>query len=122
MSPSASLLIMGAVAIVLAVGGLAMSAALSPNRKSRTKLATYECGIAPNVHEDARGRFPIKYYLIAMTFIVFDVEMVFLYPFAVSIGHFGQVMAIPVLIDILLFIVLVLVPYIYEWRRGGLDY
>ena len=122
MSPSASLLIMGAVAIVLAVGGLVLSAVLGPGRKTRTKLGTYECGLHPNVPEDARARFPIKYYLIAMTFIVFDVEMVFLYPFAVSIGHFGQVMAIPVLIDILLFIVLVLVPYIYEWRRGGLDY
>lgn len=122
MSPSASLLIMGAVAIVLAVGGLVLSALLGPVRKNQVKLGTYECGIDSNAHEDARGRFPIKYYLIAMTFIVFDVEMVFLYPFAVSISHFGQVMAIPVLIDILLFIVLVLVPYIYEWRRGGLDY
>ncbi len=118
MSPSASLLIMGAVAIVLAVGGLVLSAVLGPGRKTRTKLGTYECGLDPNVHEDARGRFPIKYFLTAMTFIIFDIEVVFLYPWAVSHDRLG----IPGLLAIAIFLFLVTVPFIYEWRRGGLEW
>ena len=91
MSPSASLLIMGAVAMLVAVGGLAASALLSPNKFSRTKVSTYECGIDPMAFNASQGRFPVKYYLVAMSFIVFDVEVVFLYPWAVSIAEFGGV-------------------------------
>lgn len=122
MTTGAALLIMGAAAIVMAIGGLAMSAVISPNKNNKKKLATYECGIDPAVHDDGYGRFPIKFYLVAMTFIVFDVEMVFLYPWAVTIPHFGRVLAVPALIAMLVFIALITVPYLYEWRRGGLDY
>lgn len=122
MSTGGALLIMGTVAVALAVGGLAMSALLSPNKANKKKLATYECGIDPTAHDQGIGRFPIKYYLVAMTFIVFDVEMVFLYPWAVSIPHFGRALAVPALIGMLVFIALITVPYLYEWRRGGLDY
>lgn len=122
MSPAASLLILGVVALAIAIGGLAASAVLSPNKKNKRKLATYECGIDPIAHDDGFGRFPIKYYLVAMTFIVFDVEMVFLYPWAVSIEHFGPGLAVPALLTMLTFLALITVPYLYEWRRGGLDY
>lgn len=64
------------------------------------------------------GRFPIKYYLTAMTFIIFDIEVVFLFPWAVSfeqLGAFG-------LIAVLTFIFLITVPFVYEWRRGGLEW
>lgn len=108
--------------MVIAIGGLAMSALLSPNKTNKRKIATYECGIDPTAHDDGFGRFPIKYYLVAMTFIVFDVEMVFLYPWAVSIVHFGKALAVPALLAMLFFIALITVPYFYEWRRGGLDY
>ena len=101
-NPYVPLLIMAAAAMVLALGGLGASAILGPTRKNRTK----------------RGRFPVRYYLVAMTFIVFDIEVVFMYPWAVSfnqLGLFG-------LIAMLTFIAVITVPYIYEWRRGGLDY
>lgn len=122
MSPATAILIMGLVALVVAVGGLVASAVFSPNKKNKAKIRTYECGIDPFAHDDGQGRFPVKYYLVAMTFIIFDVEMVFLYPWAVSIVEFGKDLAIPALIAILSFIALITVPYIYEWRRGGLDY
>lgn len=122
MTPGAALLIMGAVALVVGIGGLVASAVLSPNKPTARKLATYECGIDPIAKGQGYGRFPIKYYLVAMTFIVFDVEMVFLYPWAVSLAHFGRELAVPALLAMLFFIGLITVPYIYEWRRGGLDY
>ncbi|QWW19876.1 NADH-quinone oxidoreductase subunit A [Schaalia sp. 19OD2882] len=117
-NPYVPLLIMVAAAFLLAVGGLAASALLGPSKKSRTKADNYECGIDPlsdNLHE---GRFPVRYYLVAMTFIIFDIEVVFMYPWAVSfnmLGLFG-------LVAMLTFIALITVPYVYEWRRGGLNY
>lgn len=117
-NPYAPLLIMVAAALLLALGGLGASAVLGPRKKSRTKVDNYECGIDPlseNLHE---GRFPVRYYLVAMTFIIFDIEVVFMYPWAVSFNHLGLFG----LCTMLTFIALITVPYIYEWRRGGLDY
>jgi len=112
------LLVMAAAAGVLAIGGLVLSAILSPSRFNRIKLENYECGIEPTPNAGGAGRFPVKYYLTAMTFIIFDIEVVFLYPWAVSfeaLGAFGMV-------AMLLFVFLITVPFIYEWRRGGLEW
>ena len=83
------------------------------------KLESYECGIEPSPVQAFRGhRFPVKYYLTAMLFIVFDIEIIFLYPWAVafnSLGMFG-------LIEMILFILSVFVVYAYVWRRGGLEW
>ena len=117
-NPYVPLLIMAAAAMVLALGGLGASAILGPTRKNRTKADNDECGIDPTEQHLERGRFPVRYYLVAMTFIVFDIEVVFMYPWAVSfnqLGLFG-------LVAMLTFIAVITVPYIYEWRRGGLDY
>lgn len=117
-NPYFPLLIMAAVALAVALGGLAMSAILGPTKKNTVKYSNYECGVDP-IHADAEmGRFPVKYYLVAMAFIVFDIEVVFLYPWAVAfdqLGLFG-------LCAMLTFIGLVTVPFIYEWRRGGLEW
>lgn len=121
MSASVALLIMGAIALVVAIGGLAASAVLSPNKFSRTKIATYECGIDPMAFNISQGRFPVKYYLVAMSFIVFDIEVVFLYPWAVSISSFGS-HAWVALAAMMTFVELLAVPFIYEWARGGFDY
>ena len=80
MNPYASLLIMAALALLVAVGGLAMSAIISPARRNRVKVANYECGIDPTPTNTETGRFPVAFYLVGMTFIIFDVEVVFLYP------------------------------------------
>ena len=72
-NPYVPLLIMAAAAMVLALGGLGASAILGPTRKNRTKADNYECGIEPTEQHLERGRFPVRYYLVAMTFIVFDI-------------------------------------------------
>ena len=85
---------------------------------NRSLTDSYECGIDPTPQPIGGGRFPVKYYLTAMLFIVFDIEIVFLYPFAVAFDQlrlFG-------LIEMALFIVTVLVVYGYVWRRGGLEW
>jgi NADH-quinone oxidoreductase subunit A len=116
-NPYVPILVMMGVAGVMALGGVAASAIIGPKRYNRAKMDAYECGIEPTPHAIA-GRFPVKYYLVAMTFIIFDIEVVFLYPWAVAfseVGSFG-------LIAMLSFIFLITVPFIYEWRRGGLEW
>ncbi|MGQ0631296.1 MAG: NADH-quinone oxidoreductase subunit A [Sporichthyaceae bacterium] len=89
-----------------------------PKRYNRAKLDAYECGIEPTPQPVGGGRFPVKYFLTAMLFIIFDVEVIFLYPWAVTFDDFG----IFILAEMMLFIVAVFVPFIYVWRRGGLDW
>ena len=101
-----------------AVFSLVMSALVGPKRYNRAKLDSYECGIQPTPQPVGGGRFPIKYYITAMLFIVFDIEIIFLYPWAV---HFDQ-MALFGLVEMVLFIATVFVAYAYVWRRGGLDW
>ena len=81
-------------------------------------MAAYECGIQPTDQPVGGGRFPVKYYLTAMLFIVFDIEIVFLYPLAVqlhALGWFGFA-------ELAFFIVILLVAYVYIWRKGALNW
>ncbi len=117
-NPYVPLLIMGAVALAVSVGGLLASAVLGPKQKNLVMAQNYECGIDPGPARIEDGRFPVAYYLVAMTFIIFDIEVVFMYPWAVSfdiLGPFG-------LLSVLLFLTLITVPYLYELRRKGLDW
>ncbi|HET7735657.1 MAG TPA: NADH-quinone oxidoreductase subunit A [Nocardioidaceae bacterium] len=111
-------LVLGAIAAGFAVFSVIMSAAVGPKRYNRAKLDSYECGIEPTPQPVGGGRFPVKYYIVAMLFIVFDIEIVFLYPWAVA---FDQ-MAFFGLIEMVLFIATVFIAYAYVWRRGGLDW
>ena len=108
--------------LVLAAGFAAfsvlMSAVVGPKRYNRAKVDSYECGIEPTPQAAGGGRFPIRYYITAMLFIVFDIEIVFLYPIAVAFDQMGLF----ALIEMVLFIVPVFVAYVYVWRRGGLDW
>ena len=89
---------------------------LGPSKPSETKSAPYECGLPSDVQ---RGfRFGISFYLIAMLFILFDVEVIFLYPVAVQPRAFGTF----ALIEVGVFIALLAVAYIYVWRRGALEW
>jgi NADH-quinone oxidoreductase subunit A len=117
-NPYVPLLVLMAVAAVLALGGVGSSAIIGPKRYNRAKLEAYECGIQPTPHAVGGGRFPIKYYLVAMTFIVFDIEVVFLYPWAVSFAD----LAVFGLVAMLGFLALITVPFVYEWRRGGFEW
>lgn len=118
MNPYVPILVMMAVAGLMAVGGVVASRYLGPRRYNSAKLDRYESGLQPTPGADGGGRIPIKYYLVAMTFIVFDVEVVFLYPWAVThdaLGWFG-------LIAMMTFMALITIPFIYEWRRGGFEW
>jgi NADH-quinone oxidoreductase subunit A len=101
-----------------AIFSVLMSAGVGPKRYNRAKLDSYECGIEPTPQPIGGGRFPVRYYITAMLFIVFDIEIVFLYPIAVA---FDQ-MALFSFVEMVLFIVPVFVAYVYVWRRGGLDW
>ena len=119
LDPYLPLVLMFALAGGFAVFSVAIAPLVGPRRYNRAKLDAYECGIEPSPQPVVGGgRMPVAYYLTAMLFILFDIEMVFLYPFAVSanaLGVFG-------LVEIVLFIVTVGFAYIYVWRRGGLDW
>ena len=107
-----------ALAALFALFSVAIAPIVGPRRYNRAKLEAYECGIEPTPQPVGGGRFPIKFYLTAMLFIVFDIEIIFLYPWAVSfnaLGVFGFV-------EMALFIITVFVAYAYVWRRGGLDW
>jgi NADH-quinone oxidoreductase subunit A len=117
-NPYVPVLVLMGVAAVLALGGVAASAVVGPKRYNRAKLDAYECGIEPTPLATGGGRLPIKYYLVAMTFIVFDIEVVFLIPWAVDftvLAGFG-------LVATLAFVAMITVPFVYEWRRGGFDW
>ena len=101
-----------------AVFSVVMSAVVGPRRFNRAKLDSYECGIEPTPQPVGGGRFPVKYYITAMMFIVFDIEIIFLYPWAVSFDN----MAVFGLVEMVLFILTVFVAYAYVWRRGGLEW
>jgi NADH-quinone oxidoreductase subunit A len=110
------------VLAVLAAGfatfSVVMGVLAGPKRWNRAKLESYECGIEPTPHPPGGGRIPVKYYLTAMLFIVFDIEIIFLYPWAVAfdkLGAFG-------LVEMVTFVITVLVAYAYVWRRGGLEW
>ena len=111
-------LVLALLAALFAVGSVVMSAFVGPKRRNRAKLDSYECGIEPTPQPVGGGRVPVKYYIVAMLFIVFDIEIVFLYPWAVyfdSMRFFG-------LVEMVLFIATVFVAYAYVWRRGVLDW
>lgn len=110
-------LALAVLAAGFAIFSVVMSTFTGPKRYNRAKLDAYECGIEPTPNA-LSGRFPVKYYIIAMLFIVFDIEIVFLYPWAVhfdALGWFG-------LAEMAVFLGTVFVAYAYVWRRGGLDW
>ena len=118
------ILVLGGIAAAFAVFSVGVAVLAGPRRYNRAKLEAYECGIEPTAelvsgpHAAQGQRFPIKYYLTAMLFIIFDIEIVFLYPWAVSfdmLGLFG-------LVEMGLFMATVFVAYGYVWRRGGLSW
>ncbi len=110
------------VLILLLLGGLVGAvftlgnALLGPKRPTATKLDPYECGLPSEVQ---RGfRFGVSFYLVAMLFILFDVEVLFLYPIAVQLKAFGAF----ALVETIVFVALLLVGFVFAWRRGALDW
>ncbi len=110
------------ILLIISTGFVAVTVVTSllvgPSRYNRAKYDSYECGIEPTPQPVGGGRFPVKYYITAMLFIVFDIEIVFLYPWAVSFDLMGSF----ALVEMVLFIVTVFVAYFYVLRRGGLEW
>jgi NADH-quinone oxidoreductase subunit A len=104
------------VALVFGVATLLLSHLVQPRYPEPEKLSTYECGSEP--FSDARMPFPVRYYIFAMLFVIFDIEVIFLYPWAVV---FTKIELIG-LIEMLVFIGLFLVAYVYAWRKGALEW
>jgi NADH-quinone oxidoreductase subunit A len=109
---------LGLLAGAFAVFSVVVSALTGPKRYNRARLDSYECGIEPTPQPAGGGRFPVKYYITAMLFIVFDIEIIFLYPWAVAFDS----MKVFGLVEMVLFIGTVFVAYAYVWRRGGLEW
>jgi NADH-quinone oxidoreductase subunit A len=106
------------MALAIAFGGLSFVASrlLAPNRPSAAKEAPYECGIVPS--REPPERFPVSFYIVAMLFIMFDIEIIFLYPYAVergTLGVFG-------FWSIVVFSVIFFLTFVYEVARGGLEW
>src|SRR5687767_4192813 len=105
--------------IVFAVTTLIIAHTIGPRRDTKGKQVPYESGMDPI--GDARQRFDIKFYLVAIMFIVFDVELLFLYPWAVvayNDGGYPAILKGPVFWSVIAFIALLLVAYVYDWRKG----
>jgi NADH-quinone oxidoreductase subunit A len=111
------IVILAALAFVFAAASLGVSALVRPSRPTPAKLAPYECGIEPERLPKGE-RFSVKFYVSAMLFIIFDIETIFLFPWALgfrALGLFG-------LVEMAIFIGLVFVAYVYVWKKGGLDW
>ncbi len=111
------IVVLAALSLLFAVASLVASALLRPHRPTPAKLSPYECGIVPE-RVPKGERFSVKFYVVAMLFIIFDIETIFLFPWAVGfrqLGLFG-------LVEMAIFIGLVFVAYLYVWRKGGLDW
>jgi NADH-quinone oxidoreductase subunit A len=108
--------------VLLVLGGVvgaaftALNSFIGPRRAARDKQEPYECGLPSEVKREMR--FGISFYLIAMLFILFDLEVVFLYPIAIELRAFGQF----ALTETVVFVVLLLVAFVYVWRRGALEW
>jgi len=104
------------IAFAIAVIAVVASWIVAPQRPDSEKLSPYECGFEP--FDDSRGRFDVRFYLVALLFIVFDLEVAFLFPWAVSLGDIGLFG----FWSMIFFLVILTVGFIYEWRKGALEW
>jgi NADH-quinone oxidoreductase subunit A len=111
------IVLMAVVAVVFAMASILTSRLVRPNHPNPVKLSAYECGNDP-VRLPRGERFSVKFYVVAMLFIIFDIETIFLFPWALTFRSFGLFG----LAEMVVFIALVFVAYVYVWKKGGLDW
>jgi len=116
MSGWGGILLLGVIGVGFGIVSVVLSYFLGPRNPTPEKLAAYECGMPPV--GDARERQSVKFYLIAMIFLLFDIEVAFLYPWALAMRRLSW----PGLIQIVVFFLILAVGYIYIWRKGALDW
>ena len=105
-----------AVGLAVGVAPLVLGKLLGPNRPDPEKLSPYECGF--DAFEDARMKFDVRYYLVAILFILFDLEIAFLFPWAAVINDIG----LPGFRAMMLFLAILTVGFVYEWMKGALEW
>jgi NADH-quinone oxidoreductase subunit A len=110
------ILIMLGLGAAFAAGSVGLSQLLGPKKPTPEKLAAYECGMPPV--GDARERQSVKFYLVAMIFLLFDIEVAFLYPWAVAFRELG----VPGFWQLVTFFALLTTGYVYVWRKGAFDW
>lgn len=110
------LVVLAILAILFAVVSLAASRLLAPARPSAAKEAPYECGIVPT--REVPMRFPVSFYLVAMLFVMFDIEIIFIYPYAVARNELG----VYGFVALMMFSAFIFLSFVYEVARGGLDW
>jgi NADH-quinone oxidoreductase subunit A len=110
------ILVFLAIASGISIAMVTASVVLARQRPDKEKLSPYECGFDP--FEDARIRFDVRYYLVAILFIIFDLEVAFLFPWAVSLGDIG----IFGFWSMVVFLAVLTVGFIYEWKKGALEW
>ena len=104
------------IAIVLSCAFVLVNFVISPKNPDPEKLSAYECGFEP--FEDSRIEFDVRFYLVAILFIIFDLEIAFLFPWAISLGNIGLLG----FSSMMIFLGILTVGFIYEWRKGALDW
>ncbi|MBI2339272.1 MAG: NADH-quinone oxidoreductase subunit A [Deltaproteobacteria bacterium] len=119
--PFLPILLVFIMAALFAGAFLGLSAILGPKKPNPSKLSVYECGLEPV--GDARERFSVKFFLVAMLFILFDIEVVFLIPWAVLYkGFIAEGMGLFMLIEMGIFMAILAIGLLYVWRKGGLEW
>ncbi len=109
------------VVVAIGAGGIVgLSRLIGPRRDTAEKLSPYECGVPPV--GDAREKFPMRYYVVGMLFILFDLEIIFLYPWAVIFKNLNASWGLLGLIEMAVFVLVLLVGYLYVWRKGALEW
>jgi len=111
-----TIIIFLAIALILSLGFLILNFAFSPKNPDPEKLSAYECGFEP--FNDSRMEFDIRFYLVAILFIIFDLEIAFLFPWAIALGNIGLFGYF----SMMLFLFILTIGFIYEWKKGALDW
>ena len=104
------------IALGLSIGFLLLNYLLSPKKPDPEKLSAYECGFEP--FNDSRMEFDVRFYLVAILFIIFDLEIAFLFPWAISLGNLGALG----FWSMMIFLFVLTIGFVYEWKKGALDW
>ena len=104
------------IALILSVGFIIINFLLSPKNPDPEKLSAYECGFEP--FNDSRMEFDVRFYLVAILFIIFDLEIAFLFPWAITLGSIGLLG----FVSMMIFLFILTVGFVYEWKKGALDW
>ena len=111
-----SIIIFVLIALALSIGFIVINYAASPKNPDPEKLSAYECGFSP--FSDSRIKFDVRFYLVAILFIIFDLEIAFLFPWAVSLGNIGLLG----FYSMMAFLFILTIGFIYEWKKGALEW